>query len=50
MGCYIGDICAYSAVQSQTAVTAYFTKQLLPFAFAEQYWCIWNVINITNVR
>ena len=29
----------YSAVQSQNAVSAYFTsKQILPFIFAEQYW------------
>ena len=30
----------YSAVQNQKAVAAYFTsKQLLPFGFAEQYYC-----------
>ena len=32
---------AYSAVQKQKAVSAHFTsEQILPFAFAEQYWSI----------
>ena len=44
--CYI-----YYAVQSQKAVSAYFTsKQILPFDFSEQYWfkhqMIWRQLHI----
>ena len=37
---------AYTAVQRQKAVSAYLSKQILPFAFAEQYKCI----HLKNIR